>query len=203
MSGTPGAGSIGQSFAASPWIVRGEILDSLREAERIRADATAAADALRARAEAEVAAIRSTAHQEGLRRGAAAAASLLADAAAAAVASDEAREAELVPLAFAIAHRILGAFPEQDRVTRAVRTALEEHRGTSGLRLRADPHTAAFLRVSLEDAGGPGAILVEADEQAPPGRCTLVHPRGRVAIGPVEQLRTLFEDASGAARSRR
>ena len=203
MSGKLSAASTGQALAASPWIVRGEILGSLRQAERIGADAKAAADALRAQAEAEVAAIRSAAHQEGLRRGAVAAASLLADAAAAADAFSKAHEGELVPLAFAIAHRILGAFPEQDRVTRAVRTALEEHRGTSGLRLRADPHTAVLLRVLLDDAGQSGAILVETDDQAPAGRCTLVHPRGRVAIGPVDQLRTLFEDASGAARSRR
>lgn len=200
MTGKRSSEPAGQALAASPWIVRGEILDALSQADRIRADAAAAADALRARAEAEVAAIRSAAHQEGLHQGAAAAASLLADAAAAAAAFNKAREGELVPLAFAIAHRILGVFPEQDRVTRAVMTALDEHRGTSGLRLRANPHTAAFLRVSLEDAGQLDAILVETDDQAPPGRCTLVHPRGRVAIGPVDQLRTLFENTSATAR---
>lgn len=196
MSGTPNARPAAETLLASPWIVRGEVLDALRQADEIRAAAASAADALRVQAETEVEAIRSAAHQEGLRQGAAAAAALMADATAVADTFSKTRESELVPLAFAIAHRILGAFPEEDRVTRAVATALDEHRGTSGLRLRADPHTAALLRVSFDDVGRPDSILVETDEHAPPGRCTLVHPRGRVSIGPLDQLRTLFETTS-------
>lgn len=179
----------------SPWIVRGEILDALRQADEIRTAAAAEAEAMRARGASDAAGIRDAARQDGLRDGAVRAAHLLAEAEAAAAAFRENGERELVPLAFAIAHRILGAFPEEDRLVRAVATALEEHHGTSGLRLRADPPTASLLRAALRQNGRANAVLVDVDDEAAPGTCTLVHPRGRAAIGPLDQLRTLLVGA--------
>lgn len=179
----------------SPWIVRGEILDALREADEIRSAARTEAETIRAQGASDADAIRDAARQDGLRDGAARSARLLAEAEAAAASFRAAGERELVPLAFAIAHRILGAFPEEERLVRAVTTALEEHHGTSGLRLRADPPTASLLRAALRQAGRADAVLVDADDEAVPGTCTLVHPRGRVAIGPLDQLRTLLGTA--------
>ncbi len=197
MSNRRGVASAAEALA-SPWIVRGEVLEALEQADEIRAAASATAKALRACAVSEAEAIRLAARQEGLRQGAAAAATLLADAANAADTFQKARERELVPLAFAIAHRILGVFPEDDRMRRAVTTALEEYAGTSGLRLRADPDTAALLRGSLGVAARPETVVFEVDDQAPSGRCTLLHSRGQVAIGPADQLRTLFQAIPGA-----
>ena len=176
----------------SPWIVRGEILDAIRDADEIRSAARAEAEAIRAQAASDAIAIGEAARQDGLRDGAIGAARLLAEVEAAAAAFRATGERELVPLAFAIAHRILGAFPEEECLVRAVSTALEEHHGTSGLRLRTDPQAASLLRAALRQAGRADAVLVDVDDEAAPGTCTLVHPRGRAAIGPLDQLRTLF-----------
>ncbi len=193
MSATQGEDA--SALPRSPWIVRGEILDALREADEIRNAAEAEAEAIRARGASDATAIRDAARQDGLRDGAIRAARLLVEAEAAAAAFRAAGERELVPLAFAIAHRILGAFPEEECLVRAVTTALEEHHGTAGLRLRADPPTASLLRAALRQAGRADAVLVDVDEEATPGTCTLVHPRGRAAIGPLDQLRTLLGTA--------
>jgi flagellar biosynthesis/type III secretory pathway protein FliH len=181
------------ALPSSPWIIRGEILEALRDGEAIRAAAAAEAVQLRRAAEADAARLREQARQEGRAAGEAAGAALLANAAAAIDTFRRDAEAELLPLAFAVAHRILGAFPEDERLLRAARTALDEHRGVSGLRLRAAPATAEALRAGLRQDGREGAVSVDADGEMEPGRCTLVHPRGRAAVGPLDQLRALFD----------
>ena len=176
----------------SPWIVRGETIAVMRQADAMRAAAAADAQALRVQAAVEAEALRQQARQQGMQEGAAVAAALLADAEAAAHSYQLARSAELGTLAFGIAHRILGAFPEDERLARAVTNALDEHRGASNLRLRADPQSAALLREALNISSAGSSVIIEADHGAASGSCTLVHPRGRVAVGPVDQLRALL-----------
>jgi flagellar biosynthesis/type III secretory pathway protein FliH len=103
-----------------------------------------------------------------------------------------AREAELGTLAFAIAHRILGEFSEEDCLIRAVQTALDEHRNATGLRLRASAEIEATLRTAVAESGASASVTIEVDEMAPAGTCTLINPRGRIAIGPIDQLLALF-----------
>ncbi|MCQ8239617.1 type III secretion system stator protein SctL [Rhizosaccharibacter radicis] len=187
------------ALPGSPWIVRGETLDAQRDATRIRGQARQDAERLLVDASRAAQRLRDEAGRQGLEAGEAAAARLLADAADAATRFRQDAEAELVPLAFAIAHRILGSFPEEERLLRAVRTALDEHRNVSGLRLRASPTTATALRNALAAEGRADAVLIEIDDDVAPGGCTLVHPRGRAAIGPLDQLRSLFAAGGGTA----
>ena len=183
----------------SPWIVRGESVAALRDAERIRTQARQDAERLLVDAARTAQRLGDEARRQGAAQGAAEAAQLLADTADAVRDFRRDAETELVPLAFAIAHRILGAFPEEERLVQAVDTALQEHRTVSGLRLRAGPAAAAALRAALGAAERGKAVMVEVDEEAAPGHCTLVHPRGRAAIGPLDQLRILFDANGGAA----
>lgn len=185
----------------SPWIVRDEIRIALLRADEIEAGAARRAAEMVSRARADADAIREAARQEGMREGAAAAARLIAETDAAVATYRRTSESELVPLAFAIAHRILGTFPEDDRLLRAVTTALDEHQGTSGLRLRADPHTASRLRDALRRADRTDQVLVDVDDAASPGSCVLMHPRGRASVGPIDQLHALFGAAVASSPS--
>jgi len=185
------------ALPASPWIVRGTTLEALRDADAIRRQARQDAERLLRDSARTAASIREEAKRQAVADGEAEAAHLLADVAEAVQHFQREAEAELVPLAFAIAHRILGAFPEDERLLLAASTALEEHRGVSGLRLRAAPVTAAALRRALDQDGRAGLVTVDVDEGMAPGGCTLVHPRGRAAVGPLAQLRLLFA-ASGS-----
>lgn len=185
------------ALPVSPWVVRGEAVSALRDADGIRAEARQEAERLLTEAVRAAHILRDEARREGVAQSVAEAGRLLGDAADAVRTFRRDVEEELVPLAFAIAHRILGAFPEEERLSRAVRTALDEHRHTSGLRLRADPAAAAALRKALDATAQGNAVTVEIDENARPGGCTLIHPRGRTAVGPIDQLRSLFA-ASGA-----
>jgi len=180
------------ALPASPWIVRGNTLEALRDADAIRSRARQDAERLLRDAARTAAAIRDEARRQAIADGQAEAARLLTDVVEAVQNFQREAEAELVPLAFAIAHRILGAFPEDERLMLAASTALDEHRGVSGLRLRAAPATAAALRGALSQDGHAGLVTVDVDEGMAPGGCTLVHPRGRAAVGPLEQLRLLF-----------
>lgn len=195
MSGVPDRDP--RALPASPWIVRGETLEATRDAERIRAQARRDAERLLADAAHGARLLGEEARRQGMDRGAQEAGRLLADAAEAVLAFRRDAETELVPLAFAIAHRILGAFPEEERLLRAVDAALDEHRHASGLRLRVGAAAAAALQAALGAGGRGGSVMVEIDENAAPDGCTLIHPRGRAAVGPIEQLRALFA-TSGA-----
>jgi flagellar biosynthesis/type III secretory pathway protein FliH len=176
----------------SPWIVRGEVIDARRQAEDILAAAKASAGQMRADADARADALREAARLQGLSDGMSEAAALVAGLCSDLETYRSARETELSALAFAIAHRILGAFAEEDRLIRAVQTALEEHRNVTGLRLRASVEIEPVLRTMLTEAGDSAYVTIDVDETAPSGTCTLVHPRGRIAVGPIDQLRALF-----------
>ncbi|WP_036049723.1 type III secretion system stator protein SctL [Bradyrhizobium sp. Tv2a-2] len=185
-------GAIVADLPISPWIVRSETIEAQKQAYDVLSAAQASAARLHAEAAAQADELRKSARQDGLRDGATAAAALVAEFSSSLEIYRAAREAELSTLAFAIAHRILGAFSEEDRLIRAVRTALDEHRNTTGLRLRASPEMASALRTALDGARAAPSITIEPDETASPGSCTLIHPRGRIAVGPVDQLLALF-----------
>lgn len=189
------------SLPSSPWIARRDVVDAQKRADTILSAAVTLSERLRSEAMTEAEAVRASARQEGLRDGGAAAAQLLADVAAAAETFRAAREAELSTLAFAIAHRILGAFPEEERLISAVRTALEEHRATVGLRLRVAPEMVEVLQSALQSTDTGTSVSVEADDAASSGDCTLIHPRGRIAIGPLDQLRALLAATEQVATS--
>jgi flagellar biosynthesis/type III secretory pathway protein FliH len=189
----------GNELPVSPWIVRREIIDVKNHAEQLLSEAKIAADRVLAQATAQAAGLRKASERQGLREGIATAAALIAKVSADLEAYRTAREAEIGTLAFAIAHRILGTFPEDDRLLRAVQTALDDHRNTTGLRLRASPEIASMLRTFLEGEAG-ASVAVEVDETAPPSSCSLIHPRGRIAIGPIDQLLAMLASASGSVR---
>ena len=176
--------------AESPFVVRAPALLALRDAEAIREAAVADAARLRAGAAAEAAALRQAAQADSAAR----AAALLASAAGAADAFLAAREAELVELAFAIAHRLIADLPGDARAVALARTALAEHRDASRLVLRAAPATASALRASLSAETG---VEVREDSTLGPDECVLLHPGGRAELGPLQQFRALM--AAGAA----
>jgi flagellar biosynthesis/type III secretory pathway protein FliH len=135
---------------------------------------------------------REAARQEALREGKAAAMALITEVSTAIEAQIAARETELPRLAFAIAERILGEFPREERLVRAVKAALDEHRGTEGLRLRLSPLMEPMLRAALDEISTTiPRVIVEVDESASPDACTMIHPRGRIAVGPFDQLKSI------------
>jgi flagellar biosynthesis/type III secretory pathway protein FliH len=179
----------------SPWIVRAELVDAHSRAEDIIAEAEGEAARLRAEAAAEAERAREAAEETGLREGAAAAAALIAEVSAGVEATAAAWEADISRLAFAIAHRIIGEFAEDERMILAVRTALVEYRDTAGLRLRVSAQMEPVLRAALAQSGAGLRVDIEVDEDAWSGACTLIHPRGRVAVGPFDQLQALRDAA--------
>lgn len=169
----------------SPFVIRAPVLLALRDAEAVRAAAVKDTAQLRASAAAESAASQEAARADS----AAAAAALLASAAAAADAFLAAREAELVELAFAIAHRLVADLPSDARAVALARTALAEHRDGSRLALRAPPATASVLRAAF---AAHGNLEVRDDDTLGPDECVLLHPGGRTELGPLQQLRALM-----------
>jgi flagellar biosynthesis/type III secretory pathway protein FliH len=182
----------------SPYVLRGDTLRARADAAAIREAALADADAVRARAEAEARARAESLLGEARARAMSESAALLARAAGDADALLRAREEELTALAFALAHRLVNDLPRDTRTLRLVWTALAEHRDVSRLVLRAPPATAASLRAGL--CGGDGdargrACPVEVVDDATLGadECVLVHPKGRTALGPLQQFRALMD----------
>ncbi len=180
--------------ARSAFVVRAPALLALREANAIRTSAVEAAARLQARAEAEAEGLRRSARARGL----AEAAALLASASVTANDFLAAREAELVELAFAIAHRLVTDLPRDARALALAHTALSEHRDASRLTLRAPPATAAALRASLAETG----VEVSEDASLGPDECVLLHPSGRAELGPLQQLRALMAASAGPGASR-
>jgi flagellar biosynthesis/type III secretory pathway protein FliH len=188
--------SVARELPTSPWVVRGDLVDARQQADAVLSAARAGAARLSAEAADEADRVLEEARQEGLRDGAAAAAALIAKVSVDLEFYLKAREAELGTLAFAIAHRILGALPEEERLARAVRTALDEHRSASGLRLRTSPQMETVLRTVLEETEAGASVTIEVDDTALPGECTLIHPRGRIAVGPIDQLLALLSSTA-------
>lgn len=191
MSGFRGIPRIVPEPINSPWIVRAKMVDAHGRANDIVARAESRAEELRAEAVAQAGRVCEAARQEGLREGAKAAAALIAEVSAGLEAHAAAREADASRLALAIARRILGEFEENERIIRAVKTALDEQRGTKGLRLRVSPLMQPVLRAALDEHGSDPWVALEVDERASSDACTMIHPRGRIAIGPLDQLQTL------------
>lgn len=177
---------------ASPLVIRADILRARADAAALLAEARAEAARLRAEAEADAEAARASGREDGRRAGEAEAARLVAAASEAADAFLAAREAELGTLALAVAHRLIGALPPEERLFRLVQTALAEHRAELRLALRVPPGDAAGLRAALAEVDPDGRVTVEEDPAAAPGSCVLAHARGRTAIGLLDQFRALL-----------
>lgn len=191
MSGLRSIPRIGPDPSSSPWIVRAESVEAHRQAHDIVALARSEAAQLREQAIADAERVREAARAEGLRDGAAAAAALVAEVSAAVDEDAAARKADIGRLAFRIAHRILGEFEESDRLIRAVMTALNDHHGAAGLRLRVSPQMEPVLRAALDQAGAGTQVTIDVNEGASSDSCTMIHPRGRIEVGPLDQLQAL------------
>jgi type III secretion system HrpE/YscL family protein len=178
----------------SPLIIRREIMGVKNEAREIISRAEREADGIRLEARRQAEQERHRGHADGVKDGRAEAARLLAEASATVDAFYEAREKELMDLAFAIAERLIGALPEHERLARVAQAALAEHRGDQKITLRVGPGTAAPLRDALRQYDQHGRVTIETDEHAAPGSCTLLHDRGRSSIGLLDQFRALMAD---------
>lgn len=179
------------SLPHHPFVVRGPELQALRDAAAIRDQAQQEAAAERERE-------RRHGYADGLREAAAAAAQLVRNAEAAVEDYWSRREQELAALALAIAHRIVSGLPPDDLLAGVARTAIAEHRQDTSLTLRAAPDAAAVLRRCLADDTATARVEVQADASLPPGGCVLSHPRGRTAIGLLDQFRAMLATAERA-----
>lgn len=186
------------NLPTSPFVLRREAVRSRDEARDIVQEARDQADMILHEAHQQAEQDRVQGHAEGVRDGRAEAARLLAEAAATVDLFYEARERELTDLAFAIAYRIIGEFPANEQLARIAETAIAEHRGGVKLQLRVDPVSAPVLRRAVAQFDHEGRVAIEADENAPAGSCTLVHARGRSAIGLLDQFRAMMKEAKGA-----
>lgn len=176
------------SLPRHPLVVRGPELQALRDAVAIR-------DQARQEAAAERDRERRRGYDDGLREAAAAAAQLVRDTEAAVGVYWSRREQELVPLALAIAHRVVSGLPPDDVLAGIARTAIAEHRQDTSLTLRAAPDEAAVLRRCLAGDAATARVEVQADASLPPGGCVLSHPRGRTVIGLLDQFRAMLATA--------
>lgn len=131
-------------------------------------------------------------YDDGLNEAAAAASQLFKDAADAVAAHWAQREQELVPLALAIAHRVLSELPPDEVLAGIARTAIAEHRRDSQLTLRAPPDAAAVLQRSLASDAATAHVHVQADATVASGRCVLSHSRGRTSIGLLAQFQAML-----------
>ncbi len=178
-------------------IIRRETVEKGQQAADIVYQAESSAETIREQAEEDAEARRRQGYEDGLHQGHDDAARL---AAAAAEATDQffrAREAELIELSFAIAHRILEQLPPDVVLSSIARTAIAEHRDDLRLTLRVNPVSANGLRTALAQAGAGGRVNVVADDTCQPGSCTLVHDKGRASIGLLDQFRALMANVRG------
>ena len=173
------------SLPQHPLVVRGPEVQALRDAAAILAQARQDAAAERDRE-------RQRGYDDGLNKAATAASQLFRDAAAAIAAHWAQREQELVPLALAIAHRVLSELPPDDVLAGIARTAIAEHRRDTQLTLRAPPDAAATLQRCLARDATTAHVQVQADAGLAPGRCVLSHPQGRTSIGLLEQFQAML-----------
>ena len=172
----------------SRFVVRGPVLQARRDAAAIVAAAEADAATLRGQAARDRIAERERGYADGLAAGATDGSRAAQAAALAAAEFLAAREAELTDLAFAIAARVLGALPPDQVMTTIARNAIAEHRAGTRLVLRVAPAMAATMRAAL----ATDAVEIQADPAAPPGTCTLVHPRGSTDLGILDQFRAMM-----------
>ncbi|MGI4793814.1 MAG: FliH/SctL family protein [Janthinobacterium lividum] len=105
------------------------------------------------------------------------------------------REQELITVALALAYRVVGEMPQNERLAGQVRTALAAHRADSALALRADPETATALQSLLGEAASAGSITVQSDPLLTSGNILLAHSQGQTEIGLVQQFRAFLTEA--------
>ena len=177
----------------SPFVIRSASVSAMREAAVIRKAAQDEVAQLRMAAAQEAESLRAAGIERGRAEGAAAAAALTAAAEEAIASFWATREAELVDLALAIAHRIVGSMPAEVRLAAIARTALAEHKDETELVLRTSTGTAGLLRAALADCGR-STLAVEEDASLAAEACVLVHRRGRTRLGLLDQFRQLMAD---------
>lgn len=181
------------SLPHSPLILRREDMRVRDQAGLIVQRAEQHAQEIRRQAEHDAIEQRRLGYEDGVRDGRTETGRLLAEAAATVDMFYADREEELTELAFAIAHRLIGELPPREQIRRLAQAAVAEHRGGVRLKIRVSPHNAEDLRAAVGAFDTEGRVEVEVDDNAVPGTCTLVHPRGRASIGLLDQFRALID----------
>jgi type III secretion system HrpE/YscL family protein len=190
-----------ESLPSSPFVVRADVMRAHADARQIIAAAEAEAARMRAALNVERNNVLREARNAGLRGGLREAATLVGNAAQELEAFWREREAEMVEVALAVAHRVLAGLPKNDVIARLAAEAIAEHGADVRLTIRTAPDAAAILREALRDSDRGERITVLTDDAAAPGECTLVHPRGRVELGLLAQFRAMM-DRLPAGRAR-
>lgn len=175
---------------SSPYVIRAEAYQARLQAEAWRQAAADEAEQLLCAARAQAQAIREQARQEGLAEGLARGARLSGAMAEALEQFWEERQAELLELVLAAAHRVLDELPDEQLLHRLAAECLAEHAREDGLVVRVAPSACAALRASL-DAGGH-RVTVAADPTLAAGDGVLVHASGRTEFGLLAQFRAML-----------
>ena len=177
----------------SPFLIRSASLEAIRDATTIRAAAHAEAAEIKTVALREAAALHIAEVERGRSESAMAVATLIAAAEVAIATFWTTREAELMDLVLAVAHRVIGTMTAEAQLAALVHTALAEHQDEVGLVLRTSASNAVMLRSALASLGR-SELAVEADALLADAQCILVHRRGRTSLGLIEQFRELIAD---------
>lgn len=154
-----------------------------READRLRQEAIAAFEEAKRQG-----------FEEGRKEGAEAAARLLAETAANADRHLAKADAQIVDLALAVVHRVLGDFDVGQLTRNAVRHALSRQRQDQHLTLHVAPDMVEGLRADLDAGFEPGLrhlITVEPDPRLDQSQCRLASDVGFVDLGIDAQLRAI------------
>jgi type III secretion system HrpE/YscL family protein len=173
-------------------IVRADMLRLHADANMIVADAKAEASRIRAELELDRIKAFEEARRQGFSQGVAEAAAIAANAVKAVEEFWREREGEVAEIAFAIAHRIVGNLPADQRLAQIVSMAISEYSSSVQLTLRTTPEAAGHLRAFLKNAVGAERVTVVADPAAAPGECTLYQAHGRTDLGLLAQFRAMM-----------
>ena len=193
------------SFRPSGRIVRAADGTALRDGRAWLAEARRSADRLLAEARAAADAERRRGFEEGRRAGERDAARLLAETAEKVDAYLESVQEQVAALAVEAVARILGSYDETDAAVRAIHHALQQARRRTEITVFVAPsltaEVARRLAAALSEVDARQPVTVEPDRKLAPGRCVLASAGGFVEAGIAEQIEAL-RTALGAPADR-
>lgn len=173
-------------------ILRAHELAAFRAADEVLAEARAAAQRIEADARAAAEAARRAAADQGRAEAAAAATRMIAETEARIDAALAALEPRLAELVLHATRRLLAGFDRRDLVARLAATALAEARAARRIVLRVAPQCVDATRAALAGLEAPGQQLaVAADPALADTDCVLDSELGSVHAGLRPQIEAL------------
>lgn len=178
---------------SSPYVIRAPQFDALTDARRIRAtaqeeaaayleEAHRQANAVRLAAKADAEALKEEARIQGQ---------------AEIRAYLQSCENSLADIAFLVARRLIDDLPQDEKLMRLVRTALNDLPAQMGMVVKVPMSEGSALRKAMQQEGGvlEGLTVMECPGLEN-GECVLQHEQGQTRLDVTAQLRALWQGAA-------